>query len=73
MSPLEQAIEEAVSNDRLDGLTLWPSRNGWQANARFAGSSGWRCVKNADPVAALLGALDRPAPETKTASAGVFD
>ena len=70
MSPLETAIREAVSNDRLDGLTLWPSGSRWQANARFAGSSGWTVVLHEDPVVALLGALGQPAPKPPS---GVFD
>lgn len=73
MSPLEQAIKEAVSNDRLDGLTLWPSGGRWQANARFAGSSGWVVGIDADPVVALLKALGRLTPVVSDLSHGVFD
>jgi len=37
----------------LDGLTLWKTQSGWQANARRAGSQGWRVEHAADPADAL--------------------
>lgn len=78
MSALEQAIREAAQTGRLSGLTLWPSQGGWQANARWQGSTGWTVEIHADPVVAVTAALksttrfDHTKVDAKP-DAGVFD
>ena len=72
---LDQAIREAADTGRLDGLTLWKCPDGWQGNARRAGSDGWVVCIDEDPVRALIGALGGKitAPVKSDLSHGVFD
>lgn len=57
---LEATIRLATASG-CTGITLWPTAEGWQANAR--GKSGnWRVGIDKDPVAALFKAL-RQEPE----------
>lgn len=57
MSELEDAIRAATKVGRLNGMTLWPGPNGWQGNVRWNGNTGWTVEIDADPVKALVRAL----------------
>ena len=74
MADLETLIAEAVRGGRLTALTLWPSADGWQCNARFRRGSGegWQCVKSADPASGLKQALRQESCETPEPAAGAF-
>lgn len=81
---IEKLITEAVQNDGLTALTVWPSSDGWQCNARFkrGNREGWNCVTAKDPVAGLKQALAQPnygmtpepaAPAAEPDLGGVFE
>ena len=53
---LERVIRDASS--RLSGLTLWQDGAGWQGNARDRRTNSWVIAYDADPVEALLKAID---------------
>jgi len=61
---LDDTLREAASRG-LTGLTLWPTQDGrWQANARRAGSTGWRVEFAADPADALRLVLSEKTTDT---------
>ena len=56
---LEQLIDEAAKRGGLTALTLYPTKGGWQGNAkrRAGGAEGWCCEARESPSAALVAAL----------------
>lgn len=56
---IEQMLLEAAGNGDLLALTLWPRKDGWQANVkrRIRGQEGWACEARVNPVDALHAAL----------------
>lgn len=54
---LETEIRKALGSGDINGLTVWPSEGGWQANVRWKTSLGWTVETRKDPVEALLAAL----------------
>ncbi len=69
---LEDLIRKAIEEGRFDGLTLWPSSQGYQSNFCHKGRGGaWRCEVDADPIAAMRRSLgDETA--TPATDGGVF-
>lgn len=59
MSDLAALIDEAVKSGGLTALTLYPTKGGWQGNAkrRTGGAEGWCCEARESPSAALVAAL----------------
>lgn len=53
---LDEAITRAAREGRLHTLTLWRTREGWQANAKTP-EGGWCCITTDDPAAGLLRAV----------------
>lgn len=73
---LEALIREAADT-RLASISLYRTADGWQANAKWPGSSGYRVCIAADPIEALtdvLGLRSEPAaPAAPKPSNSVFD
>jgi len=55
---LEDEIRKAATSGRLDILSVMKCPSGYQGNFRSVGKSGWGVQIAADPVEALLRALD---------------
>jgi hypothetical protein len=70
MADLTQLLREAAESGRLTGFTIWPTPQGWQASARFAGSDGWNVQIDPDPAIAATAALGAK-PEPSASS--IFD
>lgn len=68
---LEDLIRRAAGK-QLNGLTLWPSDERWQASVHYKGAKGWIVVIDACPVAALKTALGEKA-EEPAALDNIFD
>lgn len=54
---LDEYIVAAIKRVGLNGLTLWRTRNGWQASVRKDGSDGFSIAIDEDPVKAIRVAL----------------
>ena len=58
MALFEAELRGALRAGEFDGLTLWPTSKGWQANARRKGrSSCWHVQIDDDPIVAIRRAL----------------
>lgn len=64
---LEAYLLAAIERTGLNGLTLWRTREGWQANARRDGSDGFTVRVHEDPIEAckqaLVGGVEARFPE----------
>lgn len=54
---LEAYIMAGIERAGLNGLTLWRTREGWQAAARRDGSDGFSVSTGKDPVDALKASI----------------
>lgn len=74
---VEAALKQAVTVDRITGLTLWRTSEGrWQAGIRRKDGVSWNVVTDDDPTVAVLAALSgkqaEPPPAPVSEDFGVF-
>lgn len=60
MDDLAKRLDDFIRENGCTGITVWPSRDGWQANIQMADNKSWRVMFGYTPSEALHEVIHPP-------------